>query len=334
MKINFNDEVKLTLFSRTGRKYYKIEQFNFRRVSEKVSQPILNSTKEYLANLDDYDKKDYNFIVEEKGKKTIEYFDFHHLYESSSLFKVFLELLIKNSLPPKFFENYNIDHDLKTRRKDMDRLSFYVIQIKNENATKYFFKRFSLNNLYLRKNVVLKVRDANRLSNIEDTYLNLDTNFDFYFEIPNKIINKDGALKDYRGRIYIKYSDAFETILNFRKVYDEHRDIVLNKLQELEIVENIEQYLKEFKYAKFRRKYMRIEDEKMIKKALKDFDEEIIKKFEGQTDAIEIDKINGEIKFKINSSDGVDILLDILGEHVLRGFDDSLQQVLSRTPIE
>lgn len=333
---NDNDsKVKLSLFNRTGIKNYNIEHFNFEQIDSLVESKILESIKTYQKDLEDYEPKNYDHVVAEKERKTLEYLDFQLLYESSLLFKTFLELLINNSISSTFMDANDIEHTINTRLNDMERLSFFVIQTKDIDHTTFYFKRFSFNSLFLRKNILLKVRDATKLNKLDEKYLNLDTNFDFYFSIPNDVNQGRAELAEHESEVYIKNSANFETILNFREIYDNHRDHVIEMLKEYDVVSNIDAFLGEFRLARHRRKYIRINYEEEITEPLKHIDENIIDSLESQTDSIEVIKNkNQEISFKINSSEGVEILLNMLGEHVLMAFDLSLQQVLSKSPIK
>lgn len=241
--------MEIFLFFKNGTKNINMEFFKYNLINTNLEKKIIQGIETYKNNTSNkYKKQAYNPLSMERGNKILETLSVKELLRYSKLFDLYHKI-IKNDTFDKHLEDQIGDkhytYDIKEIHGFFDNnlpLSFTVIvnddiaYFKKTNEATYFLKNKS--------KIIASIEEAN-ISEFKNNTVLIDTNFDFY-------VTKD--------KLFIKSSPNFERICKYEIVYELHREKILTKIEQEEIIDNFAEFKKECNKSLYLRGFKKIDD--------------------------------------------------------------------------
>lgn len=256
--------MQLIMFYKKGTKNIEIEYFKYGNLDTSLQEKIKLGIDEYEEKLNTYETIDYDPLAIEKGRKVVETLSLDQTKRESSILRLYMTILNNESYSSSFRDDTtNTTYSIKSLdsfHSNECPLSFIVIKHNN----KLYFKKANEAEYFLKNkmHILTHVEEA-KLKPLNDNYILLNTNFEFYIE---------------ESTIYVKSNFTFETICNIEEVYNQHRENVLENIEEIGIIENIEDFKMECVKKRYLRVFKKVDSEANLKESLsnKKFIDEMI----------------------------------------------------------
>lgn len=258
--------MELILFYKSGTKHINIEFYKYNILDSQLEDKIETGIRQYHETvINKYEQRDYDPLSNEKGRNFLEKLDIEETEEQSLIFNVYLRIIKNQELDDCYQdekEEYNITvNEIDGFHQNESKLSFFVIQ----DGDKIFFKKVSENSYFLKNRMqIFSHLEEAKLKNINKNLVMIDTNFDFYLQDVN---------------IFIKSSHMFESICHYEQVYEKHRDKVLSRVKNVDIIENFDSFESECNKKTYLRIFKKVESNTELESTLsnKNFIDDMIK---------------------------------------------------------
>lgn len=256
--------------SQSKSKNINLEYFKYQSL-EKIAPSLRNGIQNYEKSIQNYTKKEFNPLSLEKGKKVLETLQLSKTIKESKLMDLYKQIILENKVKDFAEEHGNCTYIFKKLHK-IDEAKFPAFFYALKYQGKIYFKKTSNNSLLMKNQYhVLLRRDTAKEYNKEDLMI-IDTNFDFHVE---------------KEEIVIRSSFAFEQILKYELVYEEHKSLILNNIKKADVIENYEEFESACNKSAYYRAFKKVDSQTNFKKAFSN--RPFIKRLEKET--------NGKIKW-------------------------------------
>ncbi|MFD2868435.1 Kiwa anti-phage protein KwaB-like domain-containing protein [Kurthia populi] len=262
-----------------------IDYFRYPNIDHNLALSMKSGLEKINEKLDFSDATEYNPLSIEREKK-IEKISLEEQKENSEYFVMITKIILENELVSHVASDNEKTYrfrNVRTFNNAQYPIFFYVIKLEG----KVYFKKSSDSILMMenRKKIILK-RDTAEKVDMED-FMSIDMNYDFLID---------------SNTIYIKNGHGFEQILRYDDVLKTHKNIIIDKIETANVIENFTAFKDACNNAKYYRAFKKIPQDLDFKAAFLNED------FLGFLEGLEI-KTNGNIKWnsEINKVELVDI---------------------------
>lgn len=216
-----------------------IDYFRYPEIDEKLVTAMENGIAQINKRLNFANAVNYNPLSIERGKNKLEKISVDVQIEESEFFEILKSIILDNKLT-----DYKVSiNEKKYRFRNVHKFKeaqypvfFYVIKIDG----KAYFKKSSDNNLMMEnKNNWLVRRDTAEKVDTEEL-MSINARYDF-------VVDNDF--------IYIRSGNGFEQILRYEDVFKKHKDIIINKIKDADIINDFEEFEKTCNNAKYYRAF-------------------------------------------------------------------------------